>query len=41
MSSFEDRQEFDRPDDDEDEDEESVWERNGYSSESEYWNERI
>lgn len=39
MSSFEDRQEFDRPDDDEDE--ESVWERNGYSSESEYWNERI
>ena len=39
MSSFEDRQELDRPDDDEYE--ESVWERNGYSSESEYWNERI
>lgn len=39
MSSREDRIEFDRPDDEEES--ESVWERNGYTDESEYWNERI
>lgn len=38
MSSFEDRREFDRPDEEEFE---SEWERNGYHNESEYWNERI
>lgn len=39
MSTYEDRQEFDRPDDDEET--ESEWEQNGYHNESEYWNERI
>lgn len=38
MSSREDR-EYDRPDDEEES--ESVWERNGYTNESEYWNERL
>jgi len=38
MSSIEDRREFDRPDDEPDYNE---WEENGYSNESEYWNERI
>lgn len=38
MSSYEDRLEFDRPDDEETE---SEFERNGYNNESEYWNERI
>lgn len=39
MSCYEDRLEFDRPDDEDDE--EDVYERNGYNNESEYWNERI
>lgn len=39
MSSIDDRYELDRPDDDYED--ESEWERNGYNNESEYWNERI
>lgn len=42
MSSYEDRKEFDRWDDEEDEEEtESIWERNGYCNEVDYWSERI
>lgn len=39
MSSYEDRKEFDRWDDEEDS--ESEWERNGYCNEVDYWSERI
>ena len=38
MSDYEDRKEFDRPDDDS---LDTSWEDNGYSSEQEYWNERL
>lgn len=41
MSSYEDRKEFDRWDDEEEEDSESEWERNGYRNEVDYWSERI
>lgn len=41
MSSYEDRKEFDRWDDEDEEDSESVWERNGYRNEADYWKERI
>lgn len=40
MSSREDREELDRWDDEE-EDTESVYERNGYRNESDYWSERL
>lgn len=41
MSSREDREELDRWDDEEEEDSESVWERNGYRNEADYWSERL
>ena len=41
MSSYEDRKEFDRWDDEDEEDLESEWERNGYCNEVDYWSERI
>lgn len=41
MSSYEDRKEFDRWDDEDEEDSESEWERNGYCNEVDYWSERL
>ena len=38
MSSYEDRKEFDR---DEEEEYYDPYEENGYTNEAEYWNERI